>query len=48
MLELIVIILLILWLLGALEVSPPISGNPTHVLLVIILILILLRVTGHL
>jgi len=46
MLYTIAVILLILWLLGALGgVSPPVlSGNAVHVLLVIVVVLVLVEV----
>ena len=44
MLETIIVILLILWALGAFAVSLPAVGNLIHLLLVVVLVVVVLRV----
>lgn len=46
MLTTIIIVLLILWALGAFGPLPIDNKTPVHTLLVVVLILVLLRVTG--
>jgi Family of unknown function (DUF5670) len=44
MLEAIIVILLVLWLLGAFVVALPAVGNLIHLLLIVILVVIIIRV----
>ena len=43
MLETIIVILLVLWLLGAFVVTLPAVGNLVHLLLIVILVVVVIR-----